>query len=71
MSGASDRAEMTIEFCEPGDWYSVPWVGGGFSRCFLELVGSITTAGVFYLLGMTAFVLAPKAKKDQKAVKGN
>ena len=57
---------MTLHFCEPGDWYNVPWVGGGFSRCFLELVGSISTAGLLYLLGMTAFVLAPKPKKEQK-----
>ena len=59
-----------LPFCEPGDEYTVPWVGGGFSRCFLQIVGSISTAGLLYLLGLSAIVLAPKPKKEVKAGEG-
>ena len=59
-----------LEFCEPGDGYNVPWIGGGFSRCFLEVVGSISTCGLLYLLGMTAIVLGPKPKKEKKGEQG-
>jgi hypothetical protein len=59
-----------LPFCEPGDEYTVPWVGGGFSRCFLQIVGSMSTAGLLYLLGLLAIVLAPKPKKEVKAGEG-
>ena len=59
-----------LPFCEPGDEYTVPWVGGGFSRCFLQIVGSISTAGLLYLFGLSAIVLAPKPKKELKAGDG-
>ena len=49
-----------LEFCEPGDSYSVAWVGGGFSRCFLEVVGSIGSAGLLLLFGLSGIVLQPK-----------
>ena len=49
-----------LEFCEPGDSYSVPWVGRGFSRCFLEVVGSLASAGLLFLLGFSSIVLWPK-----------
>lgn len=61
---------IMLEFCEPADGYDVPWVGGGFSRCFLEVVGAISTAGLLYLLGLTAIVLAPKPKQQNKASEG-
>ena len=59
-----------LPFCEPGDEYNVPWVGGGFSRCFLQIVGSMSTAGLLYLLGLSAIVLAPKPKRELKAGEG-
>ena len=53
-----------MHFCEPGDWYSTAWRGGGFSRCFLELVGSIAAAGVLFLIGCSAVVLLPASRKS-------
>ena len=61
---------MVLPFCEPDDGYNIPWISGGFSRCFLEIVGSISTAGLLYLLGLTAIVLAPKPKKEPKSDEG-
>lgn len=46
-----------LPVCEPGDAYSSAWLTYGFSRCFLELVGSITGAGVLYVLGVGFIVL--------------
>ena len=60
------KKSKMLPFCEPGDEYEVPWVGGGFSRCFLQIVGSMSTAGLLYLLGLTTIVLAPKPKKEKK-----
>ena len=59
---------MMLPFCVDGDDYSVPWVDGGFSRCFLQTVGSIASAGILILLGLTIIVLGPKPKeaKDSK-----
>lgn len=57
-----------LEFCEPGDSYSVAWVGGGFSRCFLEVVGSIATAGLLFLLGLSGIVLRPKKQKSSPSL---
>ena len=59
-----------LPFCEPGDEYTIPWIGGGFSRCFLQIVGSMSSAGLLYLLGLSAIVLAPKPKKELKASEG-
>ena len=52
---------MPLPFCEPGDAYSVPWVHGGISRCFLQVVGSISCSGVLLVLGLTAIVLSKKS----------
>ena len=49
-----------LPFCEPGDSYSHAWVDGGVSRCFLQLLGSITCGGVLLVLGLSAAVLCPK-----------
>ncbi len=46
-----------LPFCEPDDSYRSPWTANGFSRCFLELVGSIAGAGVLYVLGVGFIVL--------------
>lgn len=46
-----------LPICEPGDSYSKVWGEYGFSRCFLQLVGSITCAGLLYVLGLGAIVL--------------
>ncbi len=51
-----------LPFCEPEDYYSIPWVNGGISRCFLGVVGSMSCAGVLILLGLTIIVLGPKSK---------
>ena len=53
-----------LRFCEPGDEYTVPWINQAFSRCFLEVVGSITCAGLLYVLGMSSVVLGSKPKKN-------
>ena len=57
-----------MEFCYPGDSYSVPWQSGGFSRCFLETVSSISLGGIIILLGLTVLTLssAPKLPKGLK-----
>lgn len=55
-----------LPFCEPDDDYSTPWVNGGFSRCFLEVVGSISSAGILILLGLTIIVLGPKSKVSKQ-----
>ena len=54
-----------MHFCYPGDSYSVPWHSGGFSRCFLETVSSISLGGIIILLGLTVLTLssAPKLPK--------
>ena len=52
---------MVLPFCEPGDSYSTAWVHGGFSRCFLQVVASITCTGVLLVLGLSGIVLGPKA----------
>ena len=54
-----------MHFCYPGDSYSVPWQDGGFSRCFLETVSSISLGGIIILLGLAVVVLstAPKLPK--------
>ena len=57
-----------MDFCYPGDSYSVPWQSGGFSRCFLETVSSISLGGIIILLGLTVVTLssAPKLPKGLK-----
>ena len=47
-----------MHFCYPGDSYSVPWQNGGFSRCFLETVSSISLGGVIILLGLAVLTLS-------------
>lgn len=54
-----------LPFCEPGDEYTTPWINGGFSRCFLETVGSMACAGTLILLGLTVIVLGPKSKEKK------
>ena len=49
-----------LPFCEPGDAHTTPWVGNGFSRCFLETVGSIASAGLLFIFGLTVIVLGGK-----------
>ena len=51
-----------LPFCEPGDAYTTPWVGSGFSRCFLETVGSIASAGLLFILGLSVIALGGKSK---------
>ena len=46
-----------LPVCEPRDSYSTAWVEQGFSRCFLELVGSISGAGVLFVLGLGTIIL--------------
>ena len=46
-----------LPVCEPGDSYGRAWGEYGFSRCFLQLVGSIFCAGLLYVLGLGAIVL--------------
>ena len=46
-----------LPLCEPGDSTGIPWSGHGFSRCFLEMVGAISAAGVLYVLGLGVIVL--------------
>lgn len=46
-----------LPVCEPGDSYTVPWTVHGFSRCFLELVGGISSAGFLYVIGLGVIVL--------------
>lgn len=46
-----------LPFCEPGDAYSVPWSNGGLSRCFAQVVGSLSCAGVLFVFGLTGIVL--------------
>ena len=57
-----------MHFCYPGDSYSVPWQDGGFSRCFLETVSSISLGGIIILLGLAIVVLSsvPKLPKGLK-----
>ncbi len=55
-----------LPFCEPGDDYSIPWINGGLSRCFLGVVGSISSAGLLIVLGLAIVVLGPKSK-DMKS----
>ena len=57
-----------MHFCYPGDSYSVPWQNGGFSRCFLETVSSISLGGIIIMLGLTIVILssAPKLPKGLK-----
>ena len=54
-----------LPFCEPGDAYTTPWVGSGFSRCFLETVGSIASAGLLFILGLSVIALGGKSKYDR------
>lgn len=51
-----------LRFCAPGGSYAVAWTDGGFSRCFLEVVGSISTAGLLYLLGLSSIVLGQQVR---------
>lgn len=51
-----------MHFCYPGDSYSVPWQDGGFSRCFLETVSSISLGGIIILLGLTVLTLSSSPK---------
>lgn len=51
-----------LRFCEPGDSYSVAWVDGGLSRCFLEVVGSISCAGIIFIVGLAGIILGPKVR---------
>lgn len=46
-----------LPVCEPGDSYSKAWGEYGFSRCFLQIVGAISSAGVLYVFGLGAIVL--------------
>lgn len=46
-----------LPVCEPGDSYSTAWREYGFSRCFLQLVGAISGAGILYVLGLGTLVL--------------
>ncbi len=55
-----------LPFCELNDDYSIPWVNGGISRCFLGVVGSMSCAGVLILLGLTIFVLGRKSKDTKQ-----
>ena len=57
-----------MHFCYPGDSYSVPWQDGGFSRCFLETVSSISLGGIIILLGLAIVILSsvPKLPKGLK-----
>ena len=58
--------------CEPGDSYSVPWTRDGFSRCFLELVGSISSGGVVFVLGLGSIVLCEcDEMRGEKGGRGN
>lgn len=52
-----------LPFCESGDQYTTPWIDGGFSRCFLQTVGSIASAGALVVLGLTVIVLGPKSNE--------
>ena len=51
---------MVLPFCEEGEDYSVAWVGEGFSRCFLQVVGSLACAGVLLVFSGSAAVLGGK-----------
>lgn len=51
------RQEVMLPFCEPGDAYSVPWSSGGLSRCFTQVVSSISCAGVLFVFGLAGIVL--------------
>ncbi|XP_065894792.1 ATP-binding cassette sub-family B member 6-like [Dysidea avara] len=51
-----------MHFCYPGDSYSVPWQSGGFSRCFLETVSSISLGGIILLLGLAVITLSSPPK---------
>ncbi len=53
-----------LRFCEPGDGYSTAWVDGGLSRCFLDVVGSISCAGIVFIVGLTGIVLGPKVSES-------
>ena len=46
-----------LRFCEQGESYSVAWVQGGVSRCFLQVVGSLVCAGVLLVISGTGAVL--------------
>lgn len=59
-----------LPFCEPGDDYSIPWTKGGLSRCFLGVVGSMSSAGLLIVLGLAIIVLGPKSK-DMKPQNSN
>ena len=51
-----------LPFCEPGDSYSVLWVENGLSRCFSDILGSLSAGGVLFLVGLTVLTLSEKPK---------
>ena len=55
-----DTSQMVLSFCEPGDEYSIPWTDGGLSRCFVQVVGSLASAGMLFVFGLTGCVLGRK-----------
>ena len=55
-----------LPFCEGGDGYSLAWVEGGLSRCFLQVVGSLSCAGILLVVGLSGVVMS--GKKTSKPV---
>ena len=51
-----------LPFCEPGDSNSVLWVENGLSRCFSDILGSLSAGGVLFLIGLTVLTLSEKTK---------
>ena len=56
---------VMLPFCEPGDAYSTAWVDDGFSRCFLDVVCSIATAGLLFIFGLGAIALGGKTQNGR------
>ena len=51
-----------LPFCELGDSYSVVWVANGLSRCFSDIVGSLSAGGALFLFGLTVLIVSKKTK---------
>lgn len=52
-----------IPFCNEGDDYTVPWQSGGLSRCLVDIVGSLSSSGLLFILGLSGIVLRNKPQK--------
>lgn len=56
----------SIPFCKTGDDYTIPWQSGGFSRCLVDIVGSLSSSYCLFIVGLSSIVFCGTQVKKPK-----